>query len=207
MFDAVARLPFTKIMQKTCRSVVIEENVGPNSLLYPILHSFDETSIGRMTNEAVTAFGPDITVGEIAAMGAEVLRNHMDLGPRRRAWLEAYLHLFGVKLSGSDTIFAMDRETLIAIDIARQITRNARIANSDSEVVLKTVRDLPLSVLDLSNRAKNSLKKAGITTVGYLTAETEAELMRIPNFSTSSLQSVRSALSPLGLTLGMETSR
>lgn len=204
MLDTVKSLPLSKILRKECYTAVIQENVGPHSFLYPVLNSFDATSIGRISNEAVSAFGVDVTVGEIVEMEIDDLKKHIDLGPKRRAWLEAYFHLFGLRFKGSDTAFALDREMLVAIDVARMFTQSARIANTEPAAMYQTILNSPLSVLDLSVRAHIRLERDGVSTVRELTSKTEAELMRIPNFGKECLQSVRNSLSALGLRLGME---
>lgn len=55
--------------------------------------------------------------------------------------------------------------------------------------------------LDLSVRSYNSLKRAGIHTIGELTQKTEEEMMRIRNMGRKSLKEVIQKLHELGLDL------
>jgi DNA-directed RNA polymerase subunit alpha len=63
---------------------------------------------------------------------------------------------------------------------------------------------LPISALDLSVRASNSLEGEGIQTVGELVARTEDELMTIKNFGRTSLKEIQKQLEKLNLSLGMD---
>jgi len=62
----------------------------------------------------------------------------------------------------------------------------------------KSVEELELSV-----RANNCLRNAGITAIGELVQRTEAELMKTKNFGKKSLQEIKDELNRIGLSLGM----
>jgi len=62
----------------------------------------------------------------------------------------------------------------------------------------KSVEELELSV-----RANNCLRNAGITSIGELIQKTEAELMKTKNFGKKSLQEIKDELTRIGLSLGM----
>jgi len=62
----------------------------------------------------------------------------------------------------------------------------------------KSVEELELSV-----RANNCLRNAGITSIGELIQKTEAELMKTKNFGKKSLQEIKDELTRLQLSLGM----
>ncbi len=66
--------------------------------------------------------------------------------------------------------------------------------------------DLLLSIddLGLSERPRNCLKRAQITTIGALVARTRLELLAIPNFGEKSLDEVQVCLDELGLALASE---
>ena len=64
--------------------------------------------------------------------------------------------------------------------------------------------DLPVSILPLSIRPRNTLRCARIETVGQLIQTTEPELLRMKNFGRKSLREIREILGSMGLFLGMQ---
>jgi len=68
---------------------------------------------------------------------------------------------------------------------------------------------LSIEELDISQRALNSLKRIGITTIGDLVRMTEDELKSTKNIGRKALAEIKEALQKLGLELGMniETQR
>ncbi|MEA3364358.1 MAG: DNA-directed RNA polymerase subunit alpha C-terminal domain-containing protein, partial [Candidatus Hydrogenedentes bacterium] len=71
----------------------------------------------------------------------------------------------------------------------------------DPELACKLAR--PVEELELSVRAANCLKAAGIRTIGDLVKRTEAEMLRFHNFGKKSLDEIRSILDSMDLHLGM----
>lgn len=67
-----------------------------------------------------------------------------------------------------------------------------------NENILKPIEDLELTV-----RAYNCLKSAGINTVAELIQKTEGELLKTKNFGKRSLQEIKEVLGKQGLKLGM----
>lgn len=63
------------------------------------------------------------------------------------------------------------------------------------------VLEMPIEELDLSVRSYNCLKRAGINTVGELTAKTDEEMMKVRNLGKKSLEEVKQKLAALGLEL------
>lgn len=61
--------------------------------------------------------------------------------------------------------------------------------------------EMPIEELDLSVRSFNCLKRAGINTVGELTAKTDEDMMKVRNLGKKSLEEVKEKLSSLGLSL------
>ncbi len=61
--------------------------------------------------------------------------------------------------------------------------------------------DKPVSDLDLTVRARKAIQMLGVQTIGDLCARTEAELLGIKNFGTTSLVEVTEKLTELGLSL------
>ncbi|MCS7163428.1 MAG: DNA-directed RNA polymerase subunit alpha [Thermodesulfovibrio sp.] len=67
-----------------------------------------------------------------------------------------------------------------------------------NENIFKPIEDLELSV-----RAYNCLKSAGINTIAELVQKSENELLKTKNFGRRSLEEIKEVLSNLGLKLGM----
>ncbi len=65
----------------------------------------------------------------------------------------------------------------------------------------ESVLNKPISVLDLSVRARKALQLLNVQTLGDLATRTEAELMGVKNFGATSLNEVKEKLSNYGLTL------
>jgi len=63
------------------------------------------------------------------------------------------------------------------------------------------IKKQPISILDLSTRASNSLKNAGIKTVGEITEYSEIDLMEFEKFGKTSLVEIKKKLDEIGLSL------
>ena len=61
--------------------------------------------------------------------------------------------------------------------------------------------DRLIEELEIGVRAYNCLKRAGVQTIGDLTAKSYSELTAIPNFGERSIEEVVEALTSLGLSL------
>ncbi len=68
---------------------------------------------------------------------------------------------------------------------------------------IQSVLNLPIEELDLSGRAYNCLKGAGINYVGQLVQKTEPELLKLRSFGKKSLDEIIEKLSKFNLKLGM----
>lgn len=64
---------------------------------------------------------------------------------------------------------------------------------------LEKVLEMPIEELELSMRAFNCLKRAGINTVGELIQKTEQEISKVRNMGKKSLEEVKNKLAELGL--------
>ena len=62
---------------------------------------------------------------------------------------------------------------------------------------------LPIEELDLSGRAYNCLKGAGINYIGQLIQKTETELLKLRSFGKKSLDEIVEKLGKFNLRLGM----
>lgn len=71
----------------------------------------------------------------------------------------------------------------------------------DPELLRKLAR--PVDELELSVRAANCLKAAGIRSIGDLVKRTEPEMLKFHNFGKKSLDEISSVLESMGLHLGM----
>ncbi len=65
----------------------------------------------------------------------------------------------------------------------------------------EAVLNKPISVLDLSVRARKAIQFLGIQTLGDLATRTEAELMGVKNFGATSLSEIKGKMSEYGLAL------
>jgi DNA-directed RNA polymerase subunit alpha len=65
----------------------------------------------------------------------------------------------------------------------------------------EAVLNKPISVLDLSVRARKALQLLNVQTLGDLATRTEAELMGVKNFGATSLTEIKEKLTGFGLTL------
>ncbi len=81
-------------------------------------------------------------------------------------------------------------------DMVRRAVYERLKGTPQEHMIDKSVADLDLSV-----RARKAIQMLGIQTIGDLCAKTEAELLGIKNFGTTSLVEVTEKLTSLGLTL------
>jgi len=71
-------------------------------------------------------------------------------------------------------------------------------------IIPEEVLNRPIEELELSVRAFNCLKNAGVHTVRDLIQRTESEIMQVKNFGRKSLNEVKNVLASLNLSLGMK---
>jgi len=69
---------------------------------------------------------------------------------------------------------------------------------------LREILSQPVEVIELSIRASNCLKDAGIKTIGELVRKKDEDLLAYRNFGKKSLEEVKNKLKELGLSLSME---
>lgn len=80
-------------------------------------------------------------------------------------------------------------------------TEESLTSDELNENILKPIEELELSV-----RAYNCLKSAGINTIAELVQKTENELLKTKNFGKRSLEEIKEVLNSMGLKLGMRIS-
>jgi DNA-directed RNA polymerase subunit alpha len=83
------------------------------------------------------------------------------------------------------------------------LVESEEVSVSDKKVK-KKIFSQPVSVIDLSTRVLNTLKSAGIETVGDLVSMTEKSMMDFYNLKKRSFDEVKSKLEKLDLYFGME---
>lgn len=69
---------------------------------------------------------------------------------------------------------------------------------------LKSTLNQGVEMIELSSRASNCLKVAGIRTIGELVQKTDNDLLAVKNFGKKSLDEIKDKLQELGLSLGMK---
>jgi DNA-directed RNA polymerase subunit alpha len=94
-------------------------------------------------------------------------------------------------------------EAEAAVEPARSDKRAAEAGEKGTE--LKGTLEQGVEMIELSSRASNCLKVAGIRTIGELVSKTEADLLSVKNFGKKSLDEIKDKLKEMGLELGMKT--
>jgi DNA-directed RNA polymerase subunit alpha len=80
-------------------------------------------------------------------------------------------------------------------------TTTRKLENSESQ---GAILNRPISAIELSTRASNSLKNAGVNTIGDLVKVNEEDLMNFNNFGKRTFEEIKSKLQKLKLSLGMK---
>jgi len=75
----------------------------------------------------------------------------------------------------------------------------------EEDTSFREIINKPISELELSVRSANCLEAAQIKTIGDLVQKGEPEMLKYKNFGKKSLSEIMSILTPMGLTLGMNT--
>jgi len=88
----------------------------------------------------------------------------------------------------------------ILLSLTDQVDKVEVLIDKEDEKKDK-VLEMTIEELDLSQRAFNCLKRAGINTVGDLVQKTEEDLMRVRNLGKKSLEEVQQKLESLGFSL------
>ena len=93
-------------------------------------------------------------------------------------------------------------EAEVAGEPARADKKAAEAGEAGAE--LKGTLEQGVEMIELSSRASNCLKVAGIRTIGELVGKTEADLLSVKNFGKKSLDEIKDKLKEMGLALGMK---
>ena len=93
-------------------------------------------------------------------------------------------------------------EAEAAVEPAKAAGASAEAGEKGAE--LKGALEQGVEMIELSSRASNCLKVAGIRTIGELVGKTEADLLSVKNFGKKSLDEIKDKLKEMGLELGMK---
>jgi len=101
---------------------------------------------------------------------------------------------------------ALTRAARILIDQLTVFLEGEKVELESQEkeaISLNNILSLPIEELDLSGRAYNCLKGAGINYIGQLIQKTETELLKLRSFGKKSLDEIVEKLGKFNLRLGM----
>lgn len=127
------------------------------------------------------------TLGDLLKISEAELLSYKNFGETSLVEIKNMLAMKGLRLGqGLEGQFSRVR---------KQIYEELRGKAPDS------VLNKPISVLDLSVRARKALQLLNIQTLGDLATRTEAELMGVKNFGATSLNEIQAKLTEFGLEL------
>jgi DNA-directed RNA polymerase subunit alpha len=127
------------------------------------------------------------TLGDLLKISEAELLSYKNFGETSLVEIKNMLAMKGLRLGqGLEGQFSRVR---------KQIYEELRGKAPDS------VLNKPISVLDLSVRARKALQLLNIQTIGDLATRTEAELMGVKNFGATSLNEIQAKLTEYGLDL------
>ncbi|MBI4655153.1 MAG: DNA-directed RNA polymerase subunit alpha [Elusimicrobia bacterium] len=91
-------------------------------------------------------------------------------------------------------------------EIRRETMTNASETKESGEKSeeIKNILEQSVDIIELSSRAANCLKVAGIRSVGELVQKTDDDLLAVKNFGKKSLDEIKERLREMGLSLGMK---
>jgi DNA-directed RNA polymerase subunit alpha len=155
--------------------IAIDSNFSP---VVRVRYKVEDTRVGKMTNydRLLLEIWTDGAVSPETALveAAKIYRKH--LNP-----FVHYLQPGGAVLPGQEA-------EALSLEAAEPEPENG-------------VYDQPISVLDLSVRARNCLDAENIRTIGQLCRLSEQDLLEVRNFGQTSLREVKKKLGELGLAL------
>ncbi len=129
------------------------------------------------------------TLGDLLRITEAELTAHRNFGEASMAEIKAMLAQRGMKL-GQAAARQHDAAKAAVYDQLKTET------GSSDEVLYRGINELDLSV-----RSRKALALLGVATIGDLCLKTEAELMGIKNFGSTSLVEIKSKLAEVGLSL------
>jgi DNA-directed RNA polymerase subunit alpha len=179
--------------------VFMKDVVASKDMYYDEEHARDLAKRNALLDTPVTDFELSVrarnclkkmqirTLGDLLRINEAELLSYKNFGETSLAEIKAMLASKGLRLGqGLEGQYSWVR---------RQMYDQLRGKATDA------VLNRPVSVLDLSVRARKALQFLGVQTLGDLATRTEAELMGVKNFGATSLQEVKEKLAEYGLTL------
>ncbi len=89
-------------------------------------------------------------------------------------------------------------------NLTERVKEDAKEEEPEEKSELDKLLEMPVEELELSVRAFNCLKRAGINTLGELVQKTEQEISKVRNMGKKSLAEVKSKLAEFGLAFRLE---
>jgi len=127
------------------------------------------------------------TLGDLLRISEAELLSYKNFGEQSLTEIKSMLASKGLKLGqGADGQFSRVRK---------------EIYEELKGIAPESTLNKPISVLELSVRARKALQMLGVQTLGDLATRTEAELMGVKNFGATSLDEIRGKLTGYGLGL------
>ena len=183
------------------RARLFMKDVGASKdMLYDEEHDRDRLRRDALLDTPVTDFEPSVrarnclkkmqirTLGDLLKITEAELLSYKNFGETSLTEIKEMLSARGLRLGQGLEGGAYAR---VRKDIIDQLRGKA------SDAVLNK----PISSLELSVRARKALQLLNISSVGELAARTEAELMGVKNFGTTSLDEIKKKLGDFGLSL------
>ena len=93
---------------------------------------------------------------------------------------------------------------LPAIPVEKEVVENEVQPDYSEDIELRRKLDQGVEMIELSARASNCLKVAGIRTVRELVGKTRDELLNVKNFGQKTLEEINEKVIEMGLSLGMK---
>ena len=97
-----------------------------------------------------------------------------------------------------------DLNHLQAAVLIEAIQQHLEAAKSEPAGEMTGKLEQGVEMIELSSRASNCLKVAGIRTIGELVRKSEDDLLGVKNFGQKSLDEIKEKLKEMGLDLGMK---
>lgn len=129
------------------------------------------------------------TLGDLLRITEAELTAHRNFGDASLAEIKAMLAQRGLKLGQA----AARQQDAAKAAVYEQLKTET---GSSDEVLYRGINELDLSV-----RSRKALALLGVATIGDLCLKTEAELMGVKNFGSTSLVEIKSKLAEVGLSL------
>ena len=127
------------------------------------------------------------TLGDLLRISEAELLSYKNFGEQSLTEIKSMLASKGLKLGqGADGQFSRVRK---------------EIYEELKGIAPESTLNKPISLLELSVRARKALQMLGVQTLGDLATRTEAELMGVKNFGATSLDEIRGKMTGYGLSL------